>query len=152
VISQPPSDTALGLVGAEVRARRRGLRDSPRTVRLSLMDFPGRSRTETNRPYAGRSRLGIVEALDPDFQHEATGKGDPTPDELAATSVLLLDAALEPLAAGPELRERILAVRRSYEQVIDETSAAQAPARSACLSVPSSGQRRARRARSIGSP
>jgi type I restriction enzyme, R subunit len=34
----------------------------------------------------------------------------------------LLDAAVEPLAANPELRERIVEVRRSYEQTLDEFS------------------------------
>ena len=65
---------------------------------------------------------GIVEALDPDHQREATGKDDPTAEEIAATAEQLLDAAVEPLATNPELRERIVEVRRSYEQAIDETS------------------------------
>jgi len=34
----------------------------------------------------------------------------------------LLDAAVEPLAANPALRERIIEVRRSYEQTLDEFS------------------------------
>ena len=34
----------------------------------------------------------------------------------------MIDAAVAPLATNPELRERIVEVRRSYEQAIDETS------------------------------
>ena len=34
----------------------------------------------------------------------------------------MLDAALEPLATNPELRNAIIDVRKSYEQTIDETS------------------------------
>ena len=66
--------------------------------------------------------LGIVEAIDPDKQREATGKDDPTADEIAATAKQLIDVAVAPLAANPELRERIVQVRRSYEQAIDDTS------------------------------
>jgi type I restriction enzyme R subunit len=65
---------------------------------------------------------GIVEALDPDRQQEVTGKEEPTEDEVAAAAKHLLDAAIAPLATNPELRERIIEVRRSYEQAIDETS------------------------------
>jgi type I restriction enzyme, R subunit len=65
---------------------------------------------------------GIVEALDPDRQREATGKDNPTGEDIAAAAKQLLDAAVAPLAANPELRERIIEVRRSYEQAIDETS------------------------------
>jgi type I restriction enzyme, R subunit len=65
---------------------------------------------------------GIVEALDPDRQREATGKDEPTEDEVAAAAKQLLDVAIAPLATNPELRERIIEVRRSYEQAIDETS------------------------------
>jgi type I restriction enzyme R subunit len=49
---------------------------------------------------------GLVEALDPDL-----------PDEERPQRI---DAAVEPLATNPELRERIVDVRRSYEQAIDE--------------------------------
>jgi type I restriction enzyme R subunit len=34
----------------------------------------------------------------------------------------LLDTAVEPLATNPKLRERIVEVRRSYEQTLDEFS------------------------------
>jgi type I restriction enzyme R subunit len=70
---------------------------------------------------------GIVSALDPDRQldraKEATGRDEPSVEEIEAASRALLDEAVAPLATSPELRQRILDVRRSYEQAIDETSA-----------------------------
>jgi type I restriction enzyme R subunit len=54
---------------------------------------------------------GIVEAVDPDRQVEAGEAG-----------TALIDAAVAPLAANPDLRTRIVDVRRSYEQAIDEAS------------------------------
>jgi type I restriction enzyme, R subunit len=69
---------------------------------------------------------GLVEALDPDRQLEAardaTGVEQPSADELAEAANRLIDAAVEPLATNPQLRERLLEVRRSYEQTIDEFS------------------------------
>jgi type I restriction enzyme, R subunit len=69
---------------------------------------------------------GLVTAIDPDRQHEAaqreTGTANPTPAEVEAVATNLIEEAVKPLAANPELRNRILDVRRSYEQTIDETS------------------------------
>jgi type I restriction enzyme, R subunit len=66
----------------------------------------------------------IVDALDPDRQLQAaqaaSGSETPSIEDIALASRSLLDTAVEPLAANPELRERIVEVRRSYEQVIDE--------------------------------
>ena len=68
----------------------------------------------------------IVAALDPDRQLEAaraaTGSDDPSVQEIANASKKMLEAAAEPLATNPELRDYIVEVRRSYEQAIDETS------------------------------
>ena len=50
---------------------------------------------------------GIVAAIDPDAE------GDPA---------ARVEAAVAPLATNGELRERLVEVRRSYEQAIDETS------------------------------
>ena len=47
---------------------------------------------------------------------------DPSPEDLAAATKRLLGEALAPLATNPELRARIVEVRRSYEQAIDEGS------------------------------
>ena len=69
---------------------------------------------------------GIVTALDPDSQlaaaREASAGAEPTVEEIEAARAVLLNEAVAPLATNPELRERIVGVRRSYEQAIDETS------------------------------
>jgi type I restriction enzyme R subunit len=69
---------------------------------------------------------GIVAALDPDCQlaaaRAATGTDEPSVDEIASATRALLDDAVAPLAASPELRQRIVDVRRMHEQAIDETS------------------------------
>ena len=68
----------------------------------------------------------LVESVDPDRHVEAartaTGKDEPGEDDVAAAAKGLLDAAIEPLATNPELRERLDEVRRSYEQTLDEFS------------------------------
>jgi type I restriction enzyme, R subunit len=68
----------------------------------------------------------LVESVDPDRHleaaKEATGKDEPSDEELAAAAKQLLDAAVEPLATNPELRQRLVEVRRSYEQTLDEFS------------------------------
>ncbi|WP_419851246.1 DEAD/DEAH box helicase family protein [Candidatus Poriferisocius sp.] len=71
----------------------------------------------------------ITDALDPDRQHEAataeTGTDDPTPEQLTAATQRLIAEAVQPLAGNPELREKLVDIRRSYEQVIDTASADQ---------------------------
>jgi type I restriction enzyme, R subunit len=68
----------------------------------------------------------LVEALDLDRQYEvaqaATGNEQPTAEEVSETAEAMLGAAVAPLATNPTLRGKILEVRRSYEQTIDETS------------------------------
>jgi len=69
---------------------------------------------------------GIVEAIDPDVQLEAaqraTGQSDPPADAISLAASRLIGDAVRPIAENPELRERIVELRRSYEQAIDETS------------------------------
>ncbi len=61
---------------------------------------------------------GLVDAVDPDVQAAVIeGATDP-----AAAMQDALDAAIEPLAANPVLRERILELRASHDRVIDEVS------------------------------
>ena len=48
---------------------------------------------------------------------------DPTPEQIAATARQLITDAVQPIAGNPELREKLIDVRRSYEQVIDTASA-----------------------------
>ncbi|MCY3577895.1 MAG: DEAD/DEAH box helicase family protein [bacterium] len=68
----------------------------------------------------------ITDALDLDRQHEAaaaeTGTGDPTPGHVAVAAQQLIAEAIQPLAGNPELREKLVDIRRSYEQVIDTAS------------------------------
>ena len=68
----------------------------------------------------------LVDALDPDHHiaaaQTATGSTDPTPEQIAAARKSLVEAAVEPMAGNAELREKLVEVRRSYEQVIDVMS------------------------------
>lgn len=65
----------------------------------------------------------IVAALDPDRQVETVrtlaGGSKPNDEHLAQATAQLLNAAAKPLAANPKLRNLILTVKKSYEQVID---------------------------------
>jgi type I restriction enzyme, R subunit len=61
---------------------------------------------------------GLVEAVDPDAQARAVA-GSPDPD---AAIEQLLEQAVTPLAGNPDLRERILELRRAHDRVIDEVS------------------------------
>ncbi|MGC4874969.1 DEAD/DEAH box helicase family protein [Micromonospora sp. DT43] len=61
---------------------------------------------------------GLVDAVDPDIQAKATALA---PDPAAAIQGLL-DAAVRPLAANPQLRQRILELRQAHDRVIDEVS------------------------------
>ena len=67
----------------------------------------------------------LVDALDPDRHIAAaqaeTGIQDPGGEHIAAARSKMIDAAVEPLMK-PEVRELLADVKRSYEQVIDETS------------------------------
>ena len=68
----------------------------------------------------------ITDALNPDHQHDEAaaeaGTDDPTPDQVAATAKRLIAEAVQPIAGNAELREKLIDVRRSYEQVIDTAS------------------------------
>ena len=69
----------------------------------------------------------LVKALDPD-RHvqaaaEAAGTDDPTDEQIAAAREQVVREAVQPLAGNPQLREKLIEVRRSYEQMIDSASA-----------------------------
>jgi len=59
---------------------------------------------------------GLVDAVDPDTQAK-TAQGPPDP---AAAIQDLLDAAIKPIAANPDLRGRIVELRATHDRVIDE--------------------------------
>jgi len=66
----------------------------------------------------------LVAAVDPDVQSQAIAQAplvDGVVDAQAAVQ-RLLDDAVRPLAANPSLRQRILELRASHDQVIDEVS------------------------------
>ncbi|MXZ99661.1 MAG: hypothetical protein F4Z23_11590 [Acidimicrobiaceae bacterium] len=68
----------------------------------------------------------ITDALDPDRQHtEAaaeTGTDDPTPEQVKATAERMIAEAVQPIAGNAQLREKLIDIRRSYEQVMDTGS------------------------------
>src|SRR5712691_11447153 len=91
--------------------------------RLARLDrqLTKEDREELEELAAGRSlhdlTRALVDALDPDRHVEAaketTGRAEPSEEEVAAAAEQLLDAAVEPLATNPALRERLIEVRRS---------------------------------------
>jgi type I restriction enzyme R subunit len=91
----------------------------PKEDREHLQEVAG------GRPLADITRK-IVEALDPDNHLEAAknsnGGGEPTAEQVSAAAKTLLDEAAKPLATNPTLRNKILIVRKSLDQVIDTVS------------------------------
>lgn len=69
----------------------------------------------------------ILEALDPDTQLEIAqreaGAAEPSPEAVAKIAKRLIDEAVRPIADSPELRDRLVDLRRTYEQAIDEGNA-----------------------------
>jgi type I restriction enzyme R subunit len=63
----------------------------------------------------------LVKAVDPDEPASVAGEGA-SEEQLAAARKQVLDEAGAPLANNPELRKRLLDVRRSYDQLIDQVS------------------------------
>jgi type I restriction enzyme R subunit len=65
----------------------------------------------------------LVNALDPDIQIEAarkaTGSQDPSPEEVQKAGAALLEEAAKPIAANPALRNKLVEIKKSYEQTID---------------------------------
>ena len=107
---------AISTVAARIARLERHLTDSERA---ELDELAGMSLHDLAR--------GMVEALDPDRQLDAaraaTGKDEPDVDEIADATRTLLDDAVTPLATNPELRDRLVELRRQQEQLIDATSA-----------------------------
>ena len=68
----------------------------------------------------------IVAALDPDRQLDAaralSGTAVPTDEHVRQAAMQLLQDAAKPLAGNPKLRNLIIAVKKSYEQIIDTIS------------------------------
>ncbi|MGH2361789.1 MAG: type I restriction-modification enzyme R subunit C-terminal domain-containing protein [bacterium] len=68
----------------------------------------------------------LLKAVDPDAvldaARQATGQDEPPEEAVALARRDLSEAAARPLAANPELRQRLIDIRRSYEQTIDTVS------------------------------
>lgn len=68
----------------------------------------------------------LVNALDPDIQIEAarkaTGLDNPPPEEVQKAAATLLEDAAKPIAANPALRNKLIEIKKSYEQTIDTVS------------------------------
>ncbi len=69
---------------------------------------------------------GLVEAIDPDRQvaaaQIAAGTSEPSDVELSKAKQDMLAESVQPMAANPDLREALVNVQRSFDQVIDEIS------------------------------
>jgi type I restriction enzyme, R subunit len=65
----------------------------------------------------------LVDALDPDNHLEvakkATGLEEPTPEAIERAAAGLLAEAAKPIAANPALRNRLVQLKKAYEQTID---------------------------------
>lgn len=92
---------------------------------LSQEDREELKRIAVNQTIANIAN-GIVQALDPDEQLKAAkksnGKEEPTPEEIAKVSQGLLAQAAQPIAKNPKLRQRLVDLKKSFEQVIDTVS------------------------------
>jgi type I restriction enzyme R subunit len=69
---------------------------------------------------------GLVDAIDPDRQRAAaqiaSGNSEPTGAEIDQARKALFDEAVKPLASNAELRDALVNVQRSIDQMIDEIS------------------------------
>jgi type I restriction enzyme, R subunit len=69
---------------------------------------------------------GLIEGIDPDRQlaaaQIATGRSEPTDADLEKVRADMFETAVKPLAANAELRDALVNVQRSFDQVIDEIS------------------------------
>jgi len=68
----------------------------------------------------------LVQALDADAHvaaaRQASGKEEPSEAEISAARKKLLDDAVRPIVSSPKLRERVVDIRKSYQQIIDTIS------------------------------
>jgi type I restriction enzyme R subunit len=68
----------------------------------------------------------LVLALDPDEQlkaaQTATGKEEPAPEEISRAAQSMLTQAAQPIATNVKLRQRLVDLKKSFEQIIDNVS------------------------------
>ncbi|MBV9870490.1 MAG: DEAD/DEAH box helicase family protein, partial [Frankiaceae bacterium] len=69
---------------------------------------------------------GLVDAIDPDRQlaaaQVASGNSEPSDAEIERTRKAMFEEAVKPLAANAELRNALVNLQRSFDQMIDEIS------------------------------
>ena len=122
-LEKPAASRSRSAAATPTSSPRRG---APRPARPPADEEDREELEELAGTDLATSRARSSRPLDPDRQleaaQEATGKDEPTRGRVAAAAKQLLDAAVEPLATNPELRERLVELRRSYEQMIDEFS------------------------------
>jgi len=92
--------------------------------RLAALEaqIPPDERDELDQVAGGSVRdvvRNLVDAVDPDTQAKALAHAD---DPEAARQQLIIDA-VRPLAENPDLRSRILELRRAHDRIVDEVSA-----------------------------
>jgi type I restriction enzyme R subunit len=68
----------------------------------------------------------LVSALDPDEQlraaQKSTGQEEPPPEEISKVAQTLLTQAAQPIATNAKLRQRLVDLKKSFEQIIDNVS------------------------------
>lgn len=68
----------------------------------------------------------LMRALDPDLQLDeakaATGRNEPTEEEIAQAAEALRDVAVAPIVNRPDFRDALVEARQIHDQVIDEFS------------------------------
>ncbi len=97
-----------------------------RLAKLEL-DLTPTERAELDEVAGGSLRQivrGLVDAVDPDVQAAAVEQAPRVDGEPDAESAVqqLIDDAVRPIAANPDLRARILQFRAQHDQVIDEVT------------------------------
>jgi type I restriction enzyme, R subunit len=103
-----------------------------RLARLELR-LSKEERARISQATGGRSlqaiTMGLVQSVDPDQQLDAARRRynlpsstQPTDEQLTTATTQLLAAALAPLASNPALRELLVEIKRSKEQIIDTVS------------------------------
>ncbi|WP_182642114.1 DEAD/DEAH box helicase family protein [Dietzia sp. E1] len=65
---------------------------------------------------------GLVDAVDTDVQASIASAAESAGQDPAAAIQELIDRAVEPVAANPELRSRILELRATHDRIIDEVN------------------------------
>ena len=125
-------DTLLSLAGRLARMSREL---TPRDTQALAEDIgaavesAGQDTWQVNEPPTDIHALShaLLDAFDPDAVLEAaralTGKEEPGEADLTAAKAQLIHEATRPFVAGPALRNRLIAIQKRSDQIIDDVSA-----------------------------